>query len=336
MPVKDLKIPKSGFENTLVFDVGEFMEGYCAANRRLHLLADVFFFRSIPPPVLYELHSVFHQEIFVEGEVIISHGDVANSFFVIESGLVDIYEGKNIHKDYLKATLSVGDIFGENALRTGRQISRTATVVARTGCTLFKIDSTTFKYILSRTRKTNNSIEVDIARMARMRPFVQKVLAKTYLFQNLSPDQINFVACILEKQHVFQTDEVIIHEGDLSRSLFILESGSVRVERLQEDGTPRELMRYGAGEIFGELSLITGLPRTASVIANEESVILELTQEGFEKMMNTYQNLRLKLAILVEQRLKETFKIQKQISPPSNSLSASKATHSLSSFDDFY
>lgn len=59
--MKDLRIPKAGLTNTIKLDIGEFMEGYCVANRRLKLLADVFFFRSIPPSVLYEMHTLFHQ-----------------------------------------------------------------------------------------------------------------------------------------------------------------------------------------------------------------------------------------------------------------------------------
>jgi CRP-like cAMP-binding protein len=75
-----------------------------------------------------------------------------------------------------------------------------------------------------------------------------------------------------------------------------------------DDGSSREIMRLGVGDIFGELSLITGLPRTCSgfyfkmflllynllflVIANEDSVVLELTKEKFDKLINQYQNLR--------------------------------------------
>ena len=76
-------------------------------------------------------------------------------------------------------------------------------------------------------------------------------------------------------------------------------------------------MSYEAGEIFGELSLVTGLPRTASIIASEECVVLELTQEGYEKLMHSYPSLRLKLAILVEMRLKETVKVQRRLTSSS-------------------
>lgn len=82
---------------------------------------------------------------------------------------------------------------------------------------------------------------------------------------------------------------------------------------MDDRGSPRELMRLGVGQIFGELSLITGLPRTCSVIANEDCVLLELKKESFDRLMRQYQNLRVKLALLVEQRLRENVSIKAEM-----------------------
>jgi len=83
--------------------------------------------------------------------------------------------------------------------------------------------------------------------------------------------------------------------------------------RSTETGEQREIMRLGQGELFGELGLITGLPRTCSVIANEDCIIVELTKSAFDKLTSNYQNLRVKFAILVEQRLKESQKVGKEL-----------------------
>jgi len=157
-----------------------------------------------------------------------------------------------------------------------------------------------------------------LTRMAKMRPFVRDVLLKTYLFQNLTVDQINFLASMLEKQNLYRKDEVVIQEGDTDRSLFIIESGSVRLVRKGEDGESREVMKLGVGDLFGELSLITGLPRTASVIADENCVIFELTKESFDSLMSQFPPLRLKFALLVEQRIKETQKVADELKLSTN------------------
>jgi CRP-like cAMP-binding protein len=81
----------------------------------------------------------------------------------------------------LLVTLQSGDIFGESALRRARHIPRSATVVARTDCVLLYIDSHMFKSIISREGGSYEShIEDDLARMARMRPFVKEVRQKPF------------------------------------------------------------------------------------------------------------------------------------------------------------
>jgi CRP-like cAMP-binding protein len=154
------------------------------------------------------------------------------------------------------------------------------------------------------------------------------VLSKTYLFQDLDPDQINFISALLEKEMFVAKDNVILHEGDsgnnrlniprsfLDTSLYLIERGSVRLVRMDDQKSPRELMRLGVGQLFGELSLITGLPRTCSVIANEDSVLLELKKESFDRLMRQYQNMRIKLALLVEQRLRENVSIKAEMETP--------------------
>jgi len=153
-----------------------------------------------------------------------------------------------------------------------------------------------------------------------MRPFVKGVLAKTYLFQNLTEEQSNFIAASLEQEQFYKKGSKIINEGDTDRSLFLIETGSVRLERLDSEGNPQLLMTISAGEMFGELSLLTGLPRTASAVANEDSVIFELKEGSFNSLIRQFQNLRVKLALLVEQRLKENQKVNLELSPLRRSL----------------
>lgn len=100
--------------------------------------------------------------------------------------------------------------------------------------------------------------------------------------------------------------------------------------RKNENGTFREIRSLGIGDLFGEVSLISGLPRfytficwynliiyidrTCSVIANENpTVVLELTKKAFNRLTNNFQNLKVKLAMLVEQRLTENKQISNEI-----------------------
>ncbi len=65
----------------------------------------------------------------------------------------------------------------------------------------------------------------------------------------------------------FGRGEVMVAEGDKARELLILLSGRVRVEKRMSVREPLVLARPGAGQLIGELSILTGKPRTATVVA---------------------------------------------------------------------
>jgi CRP-like cAMP-binding protein len=74
-----------------------------------------------------------------------------------------------------------------------------------------------------------------------------------------------------------------------------------------------EFLRLGVGQCFGELALITGLPRTAAAVVNEPTVLLKLKRENFTRIMDEYQNLRFHVMGLVEHRLEETQRVDTEV-----------------------
>lgn len=77
-----------------------------------------------------------------------------------------------------------------------------------------------------------------------------------------------------------QAGQVVVKEGDPGHSMFVVLEGRVAVAREAEGREPVIVEQLGAGEFFGELALLTGAPRTASVVALEDAVVLELSQSG--------------------------------------------------------
>jgi len=72
-------------------------------------------------------------------------------------------------------------------------------------------------------------------------------------------------------------------------------------------------MRLGEGDCFGEIAIITGMPRTASAIAHTNCIVLGLRREKLQGLMNEYQNLRYIITSAVEQRMQETKKVDQQV-----------------------
>ncbi|MCP3136232.1 cyclic nucleotide-binding domain-containing protein [Pyxidicoccus xibeiensis] len=85
-----------------------------------------------------------------------------------------------------------------------------------------------------------------------------------------------------------QAGEVVVREGDPGTSMFVVLEGRVAVARESKDGGQVEVGQLGSGEFFGELALLTGAPRTASVVAVEDAVVLELSQAGGREAWTGY------------------------------------------------
>jgi len=69
------------------------------------------------------------------------------------------------------------------------------------------------------------------------------------------------------KVRLFERGEVMVSEGDKARELLILLSGRARVEKKISGREPLVLAHPGTGQLIGELSVLTGKPRSASVVA---------------------------------------------------------------------
>ncbi len=96
-------------------------------------------------------------------------------------------------------------------------------------------------------------------------------LRRVPLFEGLDPEDLQRIASTAVER-VYVADEAIITEGDLGDELVVLLDGSVRVERLEPDGSTRFIRTYDAGEHIGELAVLRERPRVASVLAQADGV----------------------------------------------------------------
>jgi small-conductance mechanosensitive channel/CRP-like cAMP-binding protein len=111
-----------------------------------------------------------------------------------------------------------------------------------------------------------------------------ELLSAVDIFSPLSADELNAMA-VGAGGRVFAPGETIIRAGDSGASMFVVHRGSVDV-RVETNGTPRTIKRLGEGDFFGEMALFTGEPRTANVVAAEETEVLEI---GHDTMKNLFQ-----------------------------------------------
>ena len=77
----------------------------------------------------------------------------------------------------------------------------------------------------------------------------------------------------------FSAKDAIIRQGDPTDSLYIIVKGVVSISVEMPDGNSIEVARKSSGDFFGEIALLTGEPRTASVVAVTDVYLLEITRE---------------------------------------------------------
>jgi CRP-like cAMP-binding protein len=132
---------------------------------------------------------------------------------------------------------------------------------------------------------------------------IANFLATVPLFKSLDAEERErFAELVREK--TYPKGSVILFENDPGDALFVVRSGRVKVVLLAEDGREVILSLLGAGEYFGELSLIDDQPRSAHVIAMEESSLLVLRREDFRRRVDASPGVAWVLLQVLSRRLR--------------------------------
>jgi NTE family protein len=108
---------------------------------------------------------------------------------------------------------------------------------------------------------------------------------KTYL-KNVEPAALNVMRDCLEWVEV-PGGQTLMTQGDAGDAMYLVLSGRLRAYVNDENGTPRTGREMGRGQIIGEMSLITGQPRRATVVTIRDSVLVRLGKSAFDGLLAT-------------------------------------------------
>lgn len=209
-------------------------------------------------PLLAMLSTLQLRELVLEsnilmpepGEVIFKRNDYSTTFFFIVEGELEVFIDDDDTPD---AHLKTGNFFGELALVSGRR--RPGTVKAKTHCVLIETPRRVMQKLINSVQSMRRMLnEVAI-----------KSVVQVCIGVSLSEDELNDVAshAILKN---FAAGEELFHEGDEADGLYLIQSGSVTVSRMIA-GREVVLFYVAAGNYVGEMSLVSGEPRYATVRA---------------------------------------------------------------------
>lgn len=125
-------------------------------------------------------------------------------------------------------------------------------------------------------------------------------LAAVDIFAPLSGDETGMLAQAAVR-HVFAPGEIVIRAGDPGSSMFVVHHGRVRVQ-VNDNGRPRTVATLNEGDFFGEMALFTGEPRTANVVALEETEVLEIGFAAMKRVFDNNPNLVESLSFIMAER----------------------------------
>jgi len=213
------------------------------------------------------IEPLLQEEHFDFGDVIVKQGDPADAFYVLTTGRARALKIRADGEEIPLGVLKPGDSFGEAALAEGG--TRNATVRCSTAVDVLRIDRDDFLQLVSEEPDLKQSIETT-GRNRALQSFL-------YQFSNFGRLPTPVLRSMIEKFKPVsvQKGNLIIREADDAGPLYIIEKGRARAFTAL-NGREHNLAFYREGDFFGELSILNGSPRAASVEAVTDCQLLSL------------------------------------------------------------
>jgi CRP/FNR family cyclic AMP-dependent transcriptional regulator len=128
------------------------------------------------------------------------------------------------------------------------------------------------------------------------------------LFNHLKNAQLKEIASRCKNARVKKGD-VIFHKTDLSTDLYIVNSGKLKAVLVDEEGDEMVLAQFEKGAFFGELSLLDGKGRSATIVADQDSELSILKQDVFLDLLYKNPRFAVELMTTLAERLRKADEI---------------------------
>lgn len=234
------------------------------------------------------LDSTIHT--FSAGEVIFQRNDYTNSLYCIVDGEVTI---QALGKDGTPVSfgMKTGNFFGELGLISGRR--RAATVIASKDSVLIETPRRSMLKLLASVEAVRRTLdEVSLKRAVR-----------SFLASSIPEDELDYLvqSAVIKN---YDAGTTLFNEGDEADGLYLIRRGSVTVSRTL-GGKEVVLSYVAAGNYVGEMALLSGAPRSATVKAAVASEAIVLESKRINEILARNADLRAQLNALYLDRVRD-------------------------------
>lgn len=248
-------------------------------RQRVLLLAEVPILAQLGRAQVQWLGRQLREERFSDGSTIVRRGDLGKRFYLIVGGEAEVIQDE---ADSARVIASLGrlDYFGERALLEDRPSA--ATVRARGDLRVLSLSAGDFRARLAGYIAADATLRQRVDERAELETFP--------LFEPLASKQKDL---LLQKLRVESKmpGAVIVQEGDPADAFYLIRAGRVEVLRTDPQGNETLLQTLGPGEFFGEVALLLGVARTATVRSLAETQLWALDGQDFRDLLGRYFNL---------------------------------------------
>ena len=238
-------------------------------------------FSALDEETLSFLASKFEAMSLKNNQVLMKIGDPADCLYIIKQGKLDVFIINEDQQEVLVASRHRGESVGEIALLTGEK--RSAKVCSAGTTDLMCLSKAHLDTLKSENPDAFHKI-IRIIVHEFQRTLVQKILRASNLFEDLTEE----LQSDLEHELVVKTlksGDYLIREGENSIGLYFIISGRLRVVNELKNGGQKVWGELGRGQSVGEMGIITGNKRSASVLALRDTLVARLSENSFYRLI---------------------------------------------------
>lgn len=236
------------------------------------------------------------------GEEIYKAGEPGEHLYLIGMGQVSLQAIDARGRKKVFSHLKEGDFFGERAFMS--RVAHKDEAIAESECSILVVDRDTF----DRWVEGHPEMRTTVEEFYRER-VLARVLAITPVFEGV-PTEARMALADKFTLRTFDEDDIIMNAGEAGDTFYVIRSGRVGLRVAAPDGAEVLNATLAEGEFFGEVALLTGRPRTATVQASGGAVeLMELCRADFDAITEEYPNVRKVVENYMRERAKATIDV---------------------------
>jgi lysophospholipid hydrolase len=260
-------------------------------------------FCSVNPQVLEELLPKVRSIELSDGQPLVSDGDADQNLYLLMSGRLRVIGSDRRHGRQTQFEVIPGQTVREMAFFSDDRVS--GTILSAAKSRVLALSQEVFEDFTA--RHADVALQVMESLSARLhKSRLTALLHQIPPFDALDPEVLRDLEQELEMLTLYG-GEVLFRQDDVGDSLYIVIRGRLRASLRDKDGQEVTVADLGSGELVGEMAVVTGESRSASVVAVRDTQLAKLTRSGFEHFMMKHPHAAVEtISRKLAQRLRDT------------------------------